>query len=71
MPLVVTIPDFAAGVITLTLNASAYIAEIVRGGSMRCQKVRWKPLVVWDDLHSDNAENHFTASDQNHDSIFR
>ncbi len=28
----VTIPDFAAGVITLTLNASAYIAEIVRGG---------------------------------------
>lgn len=28
----ITIPDFAAGVITLTLNASAYIAEIVRGG---------------------------------------
>ncbi|KAF1302889.1 amino acid ABC transporter substrate-binding protein/permease [Candidatus Enterococcus willemsii] len=28
----VTIPDFTAGVITLTLNASAYIAEIVRGG---------------------------------------
>jgi len=28
----VTIPDFAAGVITLTLNASAYISEIVRGG---------------------------------------
>jgi polar amino acid transport system substrate-binding protein len=28
----VTNPDFAAGVITLTLNASAYIAEIVRGG---------------------------------------
>lgn len=28
----VTIPDFAAGIITLTLNASAYIAEIVRGG---------------------------------------
>lgn len=27
-----TIPDFTAGVITLTLNASAYIAEIVRGG---------------------------------------
>ena len=27
-----TIPDFIAGVITLTLNASAYIAEIVRGG---------------------------------------
>lgn len=27
-----TIPDFAAGIITLTLNASAYIAEIVRGG---------------------------------------
>ncbi|MDH6363210.1 glutamine transport system permease protein [Enterococcus sp. PF1-24] len=27
-----TIPDFVAGVITLTLNASAYIAEIVRGG---------------------------------------
>lgn len=27
-----TIPDFLAGVITLTLNASAYIAEIVRGG---------------------------------------
>lgn len=27
-----TIPDFAAGVLTLTLNASAYIAEIVRGG---------------------------------------
>ncbi len=25
-------PHFAAGVITLTLNASAYIAEIVRGG---------------------------------------
>ena len=25
-------PDFAAGIITLTLNASAYIAEIVRGG---------------------------------------
>lgn len=28
----ITIPDFVAGVITLTLNASAYIAEIVRGG---------------------------------------
>ena len=28
----ITIPDFAAGIITLTLNASAYIAEIVRGG---------------------------------------
>ncbi|QGP75431.1 amino acid ABC transporter substrate-binding protein/permease [Tetragenococcus halophilus] len=28
----ITIPDFTAGVITLTLNASAYIAEIVRGG---------------------------------------
>lgn len=28
----ITIPDFIAGVITLTLNASAYIAEIVRGG---------------------------------------
>lgn len=28
----VTIPDYTAGVITLTLNASAYIAEIVRGG---------------------------------------
>lgn len=28
----VKIPDFAAGIITLTLNASAYIAEIVRGG---------------------------------------
>ncbi|OJG40081.1 amino acid ABC transporter amino acid-binding/permease [Enterococcus dispar] len=27
-----TIPDYTAGVITLTLNASAYIAEIVRGG---------------------------------------
>ena len=27
-----TIPDFTAGVITLTLNASAYLAEIVRGG---------------------------------------
>ena len=27
-----TIPDFIAGIITLTLNASAYIAEIVRGG---------------------------------------
>ena len=27
-----TIPDFTAGIITLTLNASAYIAEIVRGG---------------------------------------
>lgn len=27
-----TIPDFAAAIITLTLNASAYIAEIVRGG---------------------------------------
>lgn len=27
-----TIPDFVAGIITLTLNASAYIAEIVRGG---------------------------------------
>ena len=27
-----TIPDFLAGVITLTLNASAYIAEIVLGG---------------------------------------
>ena len=26
------IPDFTAGVITLTLNASAYIAELVRGG---------------------------------------
>lgn len=26
------IPDYIAGVITLTLNASAYIAEIVRGG---------------------------------------
>lgn len=26
------IPDFAAGIITLTLNASAYIAELVRGG---------------------------------------
>ncbi len=25
-------PDFIAGIITLTLNASAYIAEIVRGG---------------------------------------
>ncbi|MBU5364566.1 amino acid ABC transporter substrate-binding protein/permease [Enterococcus devriesei] len=28
----IKIPDFAAGIITLTLNASAYIAEIVRGG---------------------------------------
>ncbi|KFN91737.1 glutamine transport system permease protein [Tetragenococcus muriaticus PMC-11-5] len=28
----ITIPDFTAGIITLTLNASAYIAEIVRGG---------------------------------------
>ncbi|GCF94471.1 amino acid ABC transporter permease [Enterococcus florum] len=28
----IKIPDFMAGVITLTLNASAYIAEIVRGG---------------------------------------
>ncbi|MBO1305445.1 amino acid ABC transporter substrate-binding protein/permease [Enterococcus sp. 669A] len=28
----IIIPDFAAGIITLTLNASAYIAEIVRGG---------------------------------------
>lgn len=28
----ITIPDFLAGIITLTLNASAYIAEIVRGG---------------------------------------
>lgn len=27
-----TIPDFTAAIITLTLNASAYIAEIVRGG---------------------------------------
>ena len=27
-----TVPDFTAGIITLTLNASAYIAEIVRGG---------------------------------------
>ncbi len=27
-----TIPDFTAGIITLTLNASAYLAEIVRGG---------------------------------------
>ncbi len=27
-----TIPDFIAGITTLTLNASAYIAEIVRGG---------------------------------------
>lgn len=26
------IPDFVAGIITLTLNASAYIAELVRGG---------------------------------------
>ena len=28
----IKIPDFMAGIITLTLNASAYIAEIVRGG---------------------------------------
>ncbi len=37
------IPVFIAGIITLTLNASAYISEIVRGGIKSCSSwPKWK-----------------------------
>ena len=68
----ITIPDFAAGVITLTLNASAYIAEIVRGG------IKAVPVGQMEASRSlgltytrTMQKNHFAASHQDHDPIFR
>ena len=42
------INDFVAGTIALSLNAAAYIAEIVRGGSKLYRLDRWKPAEAWE-----------------------
>ncbi len=67
-----TIPDFLAGVITLTLNASAYIAEIVRGGINAVpvgQMEASRSLGL--SYNRTMQKNHFAASDTHHDPIIR
>ena len=46
---------FVAGTIALSLNAAAYIAEIVRGGFKLFQLGKWKPAAVLVSLMENHA----------------
>lgn len=66
-----TIPDFIAGIITLTLNASAYIAEIVRGGIKAVPVGQMEASRSLGLSYNRTMQNHLTTSNQDHVAIFR